>query len=994
MLARRYLRCPANVLLMAGLGATLAYAAALTVTTTSLSSGTVRTPYSATLIATGGTLPYTWALKGTLPSGLSLSSKGVISGVPTLSSTQPFPFGVTVTDATGASVLASLSIRINASSLSITTPSPLPGGIVGVEYPERILQASGGASPYSFAITSGKLPDGMQLDNGVIEGTPTVAGSFTITVTVTDTAGTKASAPLSLTIAQPATTLLLSSGSLSFSLAETATTVPTSQRVRVLSSVNTQQINYTVTTSAAATWLSVTGGLTTPGALDFNITDAALPLNPGVFTTTVTITCTSTACQGKTFPVPVTLTITSVAPRLRVLNDVISFNADATALTAPMTAQLQLRNSGGSTLTVNSIVCHAAWCTVGALPSPIGGGATVPVTITATAGTLAAGTYRTTLDVDAGSAGTASTPVTLTVPRKPAIGLPAGGGQFNMAAGGAPAKTTGTFSVTATGGAISWTATAIATPAWLTVTTPSGTASPTQRGTVQYSINTSVAAGLAAKVYYGAIRIAATGVSNSPLDYRVILNVNAGTVRPELEPAGLALTVPTTKSTSGSVSVQAGSNAAVTWQAAARTASGGSWLSVSPSTGTASAAKPGAATITANAASLAPGVYNGTVSFAFPGAAVRTESVTLIVTAAASGAVRTSSGAQPLAISAQAACSPSVLAIAPTGLVNDFSAPTAWPVPLAITLLNDCGATVAGAQVVATFTNGDPPLALPLIDSTAGLYAATWTPRRATSQVTINTTATLSGFPIATATLTGEVVPNTEPLLNAYAVLNVFNPQVGGALAPGTAVAMYGSNLAAAATVPTTLPLPTQLSGTQAIIGGVAAPLYYAGPGQINAQIPFELDPSEQYQVVISVNGALTTPQTIQMTPAAPGVAANTDTTIVAQHGDYTTVTAAAPAKPGEYIVLYVAGLGATDTAVASGAGAPASPLASVIPVPTVTLDGVPVSLYFAGLTPTQVGLYQINLQVPATLGNGNHELIVTPSSGAASNSTLLPVHN
>jgi uncharacterized protein (TIGR03437 family) len=241
----------------------------------------------------------------------------------------------------------------------------------------------------------------------------------------------------------------------------------------------------------------------------------------------------------------------------------------------------------------------------------------------------------------------------------------------------------------------------------------------------------------------------------------------------------------------------------------------------------------------------------------------------------------------------------------------------------------------------------------------------------------------------------GEVVPNAEPSLDAYAILNVFNPLVGGALAPGTVVAMYGSNLASSAVASSTVPLPTQVSGTQAIIGGIPAPIYYAGPGQINAQIPFELDPSSQYQVVISNNGALTTPQSIQLAPATPGVAANPDSTIVAQHNaDYSVINAAAPAQPGEYIVLYVSGMGATDTPVASGAGSPLNPLARAMPVPTVTIDSTGVPVLFAGLTPTQVGLYQINIQIPANLSNGNHQLVVSPSSGADSNSTILPVHN
>ena len=92
--------------------------------------------------------------------------------------------------------------------------------------------------------------------------------------------------------------------------------------------------------------------------------------------------------------------------------------------------------------------------------------------------------------------------------------------------------------------------------------------------------------------------------------------------------------------------------------------------------------------------------------------------------------------------------------------------------------------------------------------------------------------------------------------------------------------------------------------------------------------------------------------------------------------------------------MLYIAGMGETDNAVASGAGSPSSPLARITPPPTLTIDSVSVPVAFAGLTPGLVGLYQIDVQIPATLSNGNHQLTVTQSGGAASNSTLLAVHN
>ena len=159
-----------------------------TITTTSLPAGLVGTAYSATLTATGGSPPYiNWGvIAGTqsLPPGLSLSSAGVISGVPTTAGVSNF--FVTVNDSKGNTAQPKgLSITITA-RLTIITAS-LPSGTVGAPY-LATLAATGGLSPYSWSATA--LPTGLSLDSskGVISGTPTTAvGSpFSISVTVMD----------------------------------------------------------------------------------------------------------------------------------------------------------------------------------------------------------------------------------------------------------------------------------------------------------------------------------------------------------------------------------------------------------------------------------------------------------------------------------------------------------------------------------------------------------------------------------------------------------------------------------------------------------------------------------------------------------------------------------------------------------------------------------------------------------------------------------------
>jgi uncharacterized protein (TIGR03437 family) len=323
-------------------------------------------------------------------------------------------------------------------------------------------------------------------------------------------------------------------------------------------------------------------------------------------------------------------------------------------------------------------------------------------------------------------------------------------------------------------------------------------------------------------------------------------------------------------------------------------------------------------------------------------------------------------------------------------LVNSFSQPAGWPTPLQIVLANDCGSTVNNGQIVATFSNGDPPLALALVNPGQGLYSGTWSPAGTSSEVAINVTASAPNYPTATTQIAGAVVPNAVPLLTPNSTLHSFYPLIGGALAPGTIVAIYGQNLAAAAAQPATIPLPTTFNGTSVVVGGLEAPLYYVSPTQINAQIPFELQPEIEYQVIVSANGALTTPQPIQLSAATPGLAAFSNGMLIAQHSDGSLVSQTSPATGGEYLVAYLAGLGETTVPVTSGTASPSSPLAQPSIPPALTINGAPYPLFFAGLTPGLVGLYQMNFQVPAGLPAGNITIVVS-QDGQPSNQTVLP---
>ncbi len=736
--------------------------------------------------ASGGTIPYKWTVPtGTPPTGLSLNqASGQLSGVPTAPGT--FTFTVQVIDAAGATAQASASVDI-AAGATITTSSPLTAGIAGLAY-SASFAAAGGTAPYTFSLGAGTLPAGLALGaSGSLSGTPSESGVFAFGVQVKDQAGSTSTKSFSLTVAP---SLKVSPLTLSFK-AVSGGLAPAPQNLSAITL--SPGIPVSISASGGGSWLTLQQ-LNSNSPVLTSVAVDPLALDPGRYTASINVSGTGTTPAGQTVAVvfdvdppppgrltadPGSLTFSTVQGGPGGSNPV---TISAAGGPARFTASASTDNGGGwlSVSSGGGSLTPAKPVTIGVSVNPAG---------------LAPNTYTGTV-VIANTAGGAGTRigVTLTVSRATrSMILSQSGLTFLAVAGGTSAAGVRSVSVINGGqGVMNWTASPAPArpgqpaPGWLSVTPQAG-ASDASKAPPAFIV-TADPTGLEAGEYYGRVLVESSDAANAPQAVSVVLNVAPGNLGPTVSPSGLLFVAPPggPDPPRQSVTITNLTQGALSYASSVRTERG-NWISYSPASGTLPARGSATLNVQAIVGRLDAAVRLGVITLQFSDGTVLSIDLALILPAAGPASGAASSKAPPAA----GGCAPTRLVPIFTSISAGFSVPAAWPTPLEVKVVDDCGIPLGQGSVVSSFSNGDP--SLPLRGLRDGSWAGTWVPRGPDKSITVtgnsrNTDATLLGTARATGGLGSLPKP---PVVASSGVFNAASLVANAPVAPGSIISIF-----------------------------------------------------------------------------------------------------------------------------------------------------------------------------------------------------------
>jgi len=649
----------------------------------------------------------------------------------------------------------SLPVTLNLSAASytlMTTPSSLTfNSVTDVPVPTQSLSVTTNPTmsvSYTAAVAPGASWLSVSPASGTTGGSPLTVtanpaglsgGKYTGTIVITQSGASNS--PLSVPVTLNVTTITPSPSSLTFNFT-TGGTAPPPQSLIMMSTSGMPNVTYAasavVTTPTGGTWLSVSPTSGTTNTTMLSVTATPGSLSAGTYTGNIVITPTG-ASPGASIMVPVTFNITS-APTLSVTPSMLTF-AGQTGGSNPGSQSLMVSGSPGSlSFTATAAVTTppgGSWLSV----TPTSGSTPATLTVSANISGLSTGSYSGTVTVSATGATPVTIPVTLTLSTQPQFTATPTSVSFTYTVGGTlPAAQN--VMLGSTGSAISFTA-AGAMP-WVGVTPTIGTTPATLSITAN-------PAGLAPGSYSSMVTVTSSGAGNSPFQIPVMLTVTGATML-TVSPTSLAFSADLGGTTPSPQSLMVSLGALVVpFTAAATTTSGGTWLSVMPTSGN----TPATLMVSVNPAGLAAGTYTGMVNLT----STSTTGTTVV----------------PVTLTVVG------ITVTPPTLTFNYATGSPAPPPQSVTVALSNGATTAFTATAATAppggswlsvmpTSGSTPTALSISANPTGLANGTYTgtitiaamgfPSQSVS-VTLNITT-----PKATIQITGTTsfgLANTSP---------------------------------------------------------------------------------------------------------------------------------------------------------------------------------------------------------------------------------------
>jgi uncharacterized protein (TIGR03437 family) len=853
---------------------------------------------------------------------------------------------ITLTPSTGGSVTIPVTLQVGTNTLGIN-PAALAFAytVGGTTPPVQTVQLSSLLASDTYTAQA-KSTGNWLLVNGVtteisgavpatlnvtVNPTGLAAGTYLGTISATDTGGTQT---VTVTLVVSNLSSVANPAALTF-VAQASQAAPASQLVWVSGSPDTP---YTATATSTGGWLSVSPA-TGPSAAEVTVAVNPGTLAAGTYTGTVQV---------------------SAAERVQNIQVTLIVSATPVLMTTPGSF-IENYFGGGPPLGPQSLTVTAssgvsqAFTISGGLPSWLqvstgGGPTTTPaiLNVTATAQTLPTGSYlaQVVLIPAATTAVPVGTPVVvpifLTVENATAVVASPASLSLSAIAGAAPLSQT--VELTASSPA-TFTSSATSVGNWLSVSPASGSADAVGTPLTVTADATSLAKG----TYQGTVTLTTAGGVVTTI--AVAFTVSGPSSPIAISPSTLAFAYTLGGTVPAAQTLQIAGTQSFT--AAATTSTGGTWLAVTPASGTGNASL----SVTVNPAGLALGAYNGTITVTPTGGVAQTVAVTLTVYAMGS------------------------LTIAPGSLSFAFAA----------------GGPPAAPQTVVVTSTGQP------VTFTATAFSTGWlavTQSAATTPanviVTVNPTSLSAGIYAGSIELigsSGAVQLTIDVSLAVTSSLPVIGAVVNGAsyleggIAPGEIVTIFGTSLGPATGVLAAINagyIGTTLANVTVTFNGYPAPILYAYSGQLNVIVPYEVAGAANASIETTFGAARSNVVILTVVSAAPGVFSD-DATGKGEGAildtNYNLVSASNPVSGGSVIQIFATGQGQTSPGGVDGLIEPA-----VLPLPApllsagVTIGGVAAtSIQYVGAAPGLVaGALQIDVTVPDGLPSGPAALVVS----------------